>query len=389
MRVACALVPVFAVAVERQADPRLNDQPLAVISRGRILDACATLGLRAGVPVREARALYPHATFLEANVQLYRKTFDCMLEALESVTPFVEAGEPGCAYADITGLERHYNDEFALAASFAERVRQSIGLLPAIGIASGKFVAQAAASNVTEGDAGIVPAGSERAFLRDKPASLLPYAADTLVRLERLALRTLGDIGALPQTAVEAQFRRAGTRLWELANGIDHEPVHPRKHQEVLSERLTYESPVVATEALLMGSRQLLGRLVRRLGGRTAARVHVQLLSDERIAWERTDTLREPTGDERRIALLVKARLSMVALTQAVQTITVTLSGISQEVGKQTKLFTSTAQNVNQIGEAIRQLRTRYGRPVVYRVLEVDPRSRHPEERAALVPYDA
>jgi nucleotidyltransferase/DNA polymerase involved in DNA repair len=388
MRIACVLVPTFVVAVERQVDSRLNGQPVAVVSRGRVLDACPNLGLQTGAPVREARALYPHATFLEANVQRYRETFDRMLDALESVTPFVEAGEHGCAYADITGLEGHHRDEFALAASFANAVRRAIDLLPTVGIADGKFVAQVAASDVPEGDAGIVPSGSEREFLRDKPVSLLPCPTDTVQRLDRLALRTLDDIAALPQTAVEAQFRRIGTRLWELANGIDSEPLRPRKHQEVLSERLSFESPVVATEGLVMASRQLIARLVRRLAGRTAARVHIQLLSDERIVWERIDTLREPTGDERRIALLVKTRLSMLALTQAVQTVVVTFSGISHEVGKQTKLFTSTTQNVNQIGEAIRQLRARYGRPVVYRILEVDPRSRYPEERAALVPYD-
>ena len=65
------------------------------------------------------------------------------------------------------------------------------------------------------------------------------------------------------------------------------------------------------------------------------------------------------------------------------------LTGIGWEVAKQAKLFTDTQQNLNQIAEAIRQLRARYGRPVVYRIAEVDPWSRHPEERRVLVPYDA
>jgi hypothetical protein len=86
---------------------------------------------------------------------------------------------------------------------------------------------------------------------------------------------------------------------------------------------------------------------------------------------------------------VLKTRLSLLELPQAVDTITITLTGIGREVAKQAKLFTEGSQNLNQIGEAIRQLRTRYGRPVVYRIAEVDPWSRHPEERSVLVPYDA
>jgi nucleotidyltransferase/DNA polymerase involved in DNA repair len=217
----------------------------------------------------------------------------------------------------------------------------------------------------------------------------LPFGPNVVQRLDLLALRTLGDIAALPRAAVEAQFRSVGKQLWELANGVDRERLRPRRRQQMLSEHLSFDTPVVATETLVMASRQLVGRLVRRLRGRTARRMHIQLLADERIVWERLETFREPTGDEGRVALILKTRLSLLELPQAVDTVAVTLTGIGREVAKQAKLFTDTQQNLNQIAEAIRQLRARYGRPVVWRIAEVDPCSRHPEERSALVPYDA
>ena len=152
---------------------------------------------------------------------------------------------------------------------------------------------------------------------------------------------------------------------------------------------MSFDAPVVATEALVMAGRQLIGRLLRRLKGRTARRMHVQLLADERIIWEKLETFREPTGDEGRMMLILKTRLSLLELPQGVDTVAITLTGVGREAAKQAKLFTDTQQNLNQIGEAIRQLRARYGRPMVYRIAEVDPCSRHPEERSALVPFDA
>ena len=390
MRIACVLTRSFTAAVEQRTKPRYTEQPLVIYHRNAVVDASAeATGIRRGLPLRQAKALCPHAVFVEANHALYRDVAEAMLDGLESVTPLVEPAGLGAAYADIRGLEGHYEDEFALAGALVEVVQGATGLLASIGIANGKFVAWAAASITPPGDAGIVPQGREQEFLRDKDVSLLPFDSDVTQRLDLLALQTLGDIAALPQTAVAAQFRSIGKRLWELANGIDREPLRPRKPQEVLSERLSFDAPVVATEALLMAGQQLVARLVRRLKGRTARRMQLQLLADERIVWERLETFREPTGDERRMMLILKTRLSLLELPQAVDTVAITLTGIGHEVAKQAKLFTDTQQNLNQIAEAIRQLRARYGRPMVYRIAEVDPCSRHPEERSALVPYNA
>jgi protein ImuB len=389
MRIACVRVPSFAVSVERQAQPALDGQPVMVVDRGRVLDASEDLAGVRGITTRQAKALRPHAAFIEANHALYCEVFDAMLDALEQAVPLVEPTGLGAAYADASGLQGHYADEFALASALVGAVRDATSLLASAGIASSKFVASVAASMSPPGDAGIVPPGREREFLQDKDIAYLPCEREVIERLDLLALRTLGDIAALPRPAFEGQFRSAGGRLWELANGIDREPLRPRTHQELLAEHLSFDAPVVATEALVAASKQIVSRLVRRLRGRSARRMHLQLLASERIVWERQETFREPTGDEARMMLLLKTRLALLELLQGVDTVVVTLSGIGQEAAKQSKLFTDTQQNLNQIGEAIRQLRARYGRDVVGRVMEVDPWSRHPEERAVLVPYDA
>ena len=388
MRIACVFVPSFAVAVERQADPRLVEQPLVVYDRNAVIDASPEAASVRVLTVRQAKAACPDAVFVEANRALYRDVTEAMLDAVEKVSPLVEPIEQGAAYADVLGLQGHYDDEFSLAAVLVKAVQDATGLLAGVGIADGKFAASVAAANIPPGDAGIVPPGREQEFLRDKDTALLPFGSDVTQRLNLLALWTLGDIAALPQTSVEAQFRSIGTRLWELASGIDREPLRPRKPQESLSERLSFDASVVATEALVMAGRQLLARLVRRLKGRTARRMHLQLLADERIVWEKLEVFREPIGDERRMLLILKTRLSLLELPQAVDTVAITLTGIGREMAKQEKLFADT-QNLSQIAEAIRQLRVRYNRPMIYRVAEVDPCSRHPEERSVLVPYDA
>lgn len=387
MRLACVYIPRFALAVEARLNPLLLHAPTIVYDRNSVLETSPELAeAHPGQPLRQARAAYPHAVFVAAHLLLYREVSEAMLCALEQIGPYVELAEQGCVFVDVSGLDA---DAFALAGKITAVVRQATGLLPSTGIAEGKFVARAAARLCPPGDAGVVPPGRERDFLRDKSVALLPCAPEIIEHLKTLALHTLGDIAKLPQSAVEAQYHGAGRRMWELAHGIDREPLRPHRAQESLGERLSFETPVVANEALVMASRQLLRRLAGRLERRAARTMHVQVLAGERLLWERIETFREPTSDEGRMAFIVKTRLSSLQLTEAADTLAITLTGIGREAARQPKLMAEGNPQIESLADAIQQIRARYGRPMVWRAVEVDPCSRHPEERAVLIPYDA
>ena len=107
------------------------------------------------------------------------------------------------------------------------------------------------------------------------------------------------------------------------------------------------------------------------------------------MPWMALETFREPTADEGRMAFIVKTRLSSLQLTEAADTLVITLSGIGREAARQPKLMAEGNPQIASLADAIQQIRARYGRPMVWRAVEVDPCSRHPEERAVLIPYDA
>lgn len=390
MRLAYIHIPRFALAVEARLNPQLLRAPAIVYDHNHVLETSPGLDdTHPGESLRKARAAYPHAIFVPATPLLYRDVSETLLRALELIGPRVELVEQGCAYVDIGGLDGHYADAFALAGTIVDAVRDATGLLPSVGIADGKLVAHVAARLCTPGDAGVVPAGRERDFLRDKSVTLLPVAPEIIGRLQALALHTLGDIAALAPAAVAAQFGRAGTTMWELANGIDPRPLQPRAPVECLVEQLTFDAPVATVETLVMAGQQLIRRLLDQLGHKSARRMHIQLSLDGGLVWERLDTFRGRTSDEPRIMLLLKTRLAALALTSSVDTMTITLDGIGSEVAQQKRLMTDTTPQLNQVAEAVRQLRVQYRRPVIWRAVEVDPCSRHPEERVILIPYDA
>jgi nucleotidyltransferase/DNA polymerase involved in DNA repair len=420
MRLACVFIPRFPLAVERQSlargrkpsktgDPR---QPqLIVYSKNKVVEASLEL-MEAwpGRALRQARALYPHVTYVPADHARYAEAWATMLRALEDIAPEVEPDAQGCAYVGVAGLERLYREMLAvghwpvegaqdqrpttntykaIGRAIIEAVREATGLAASVSIASGKFVARVGALLSAPGAVVVVPEGGEQAFLREASVGLLPFEPQITQRLRALALDTLGDVAALPRPAIEAQFRSIGGRMWDLANGIDETPLIPRRTPEAISERLTFESPVVTSEALIMAARQIVRRLAVRLDHRAARKMHAQVLAEGRLVWDRVETFRDATADEARMMTLLKTRLSSLQLTEAVDTVAITLSEIVREPGRQAKLITETNPQMERLLEAVHEIRARFGGPMVWRAVEVDPCSRHPEDRAILIPYDA
>ena len=64
------------------------------------------------------------------------------------------------------------------------------------------------------------------------------------------------------------------------------------------------------------------------------------------------------------------------------------LLGLGGEAVRQPGLFVARARQLAEIAEAARQLRARYGRVPLYHAIEVEPWSRIPERRWALVTCD-
>jgi DNA polymerase-4/protein ImuB len=64
------------------------------------------------------------------------------------------------------------------------------------------------------------------------------------------------------------------------------------------------------------------------------------------------------------------------------------LSGLIAAGGRQAELPGMHRRQPSQLAEASRRLKQQYGEPVLFRVVEVEPWSRIPERRRALIAYD-
>lgn len=398
MRLACITVPNFRIALERERDTMLARRPVAIgelpPGENAIIDCspeAAALGIRTGMPLRDARTLVPDLALLAPDPVFYGRSFETMLAAIEDAEPFVEPGEPGIAFA---AIDPHANEETQqqVAVRLVHAVRESTGVVASAGVGEGKFIAWIAATVSAPGDVTVVPASREQAFIAPLSTSFLPVAYATHRKLGLYALPTIGDVAELPIGASQAQFGREGRRLWELVRGIDNEPFRPRERNEPITGTLPMPSPTVHSGALLIAAQQLVGQLLQRpaMRFRHVRQLRLRLMLLDRGSWERTLTFREPLGDEASIMFVIKKLIEPLQLAGPVEEMSLEFVGLTAETGKQRSLlFAEQARRRAQLIAALRQLKAQFGgESQVARVVEVEPWSRIPERRYALIDYD-
>lgn len=396
MSVASIVIPHFALRVALFKRPELDGAPLILGSpqgaRPIVLDATPEAiahGILPGQGLREAIALCPQAVVLSPHPIREHALSEQILTGLEQLSPAVEADSthPGCYVVDLAGLERLLGPPRQAAERLLAAVPAT--LRPRAGVATTKFTAWVAACQARPGSVQVVAPDATRAFLAPAPITLLPLDLATLRSLERLKIRTLGDLAALPPAAVAARFGPTGKHAWELARGNDREPVRPRLLPEIVSESLALGSPATSRETLLLAITRLALRAFDRamLRNRHVRQARLRVSLEGGQSWELIATLREP-GDQKRVIDALGYRLQDVGMPGPVEAVTLELFGLVDAASRQERLPGFHMRRDWQLIEACRQLKQRFGTPGLYRVVEVEPWSRLPERRQALIAYD-
>jgi nucleotidyltransferase/DNA polymerase involved in DNA repair len=394
MAVACVYVPNFALRMALLERPALDGLPLVLTSppsaRAVVADCTREAldhGITPGMPLREVTALCAEAVFIQPNPARDAAAFDRIVTALETFSPLVEPGDAGCCYVDLQGLERH-------DATAKDAIQRLLGLVPPVlrprtGVAPGKFAAWVAARRAPPGGARIVAPTEVVPFLAPIPVDWLPISDDLRKRLIRLGVRTLSELAALPMSAIQARFGPEGRRAWELASGRDDAAVYPRPRVESVVETLTLPAPATSRETLLIGLKRLIVRAFGRpeLRFRHVRQARLRVLIEQNRSWEKEMTFREPAGRDRLIEILGH-RLAAIELPGAAEAMTLELIGLTGETVHQELLPGLRSRRTRPLVEVARQLKQRYGESPLYRVVEVEPWSRIPERRHALLAFD-
>ncbi|WP_197024195.1 DNA polymerase IV [Nocardiopsis sp. CNT312] len=306
----------FFASVERLRDPGTRGRPLIVGGtgpRGVVSSAdylARARGVHSAMPMARALRLCPEAVVRPPDGAAYREVSESVMELLRSVTPLVQQLSLDEAFLDVSGARRRLGGPVRIAAMIRRRVRDEQRLTCSVGVAATRFVAKLGSTHCKPDGLLLVPTEHVPSFLAPLPVGALPGVGDKTERtLARLGLRTVGVLARADPELLRGELGdRAGTRLSELARGVDRTPVVPGAPDKSVGAEETFDTDVGDPEVIHRELLRLSERVGRRLrsSGQVGRTVSVKLRRADFSTITRSRTLPEHTDVGREISAVAR-----------------------------------------------------------------------------------
>jgi DNA polymerase IV len=341
----------FYASVEQRDDPQLRGMPVIVAWLGNRSVVCAasyearSFGVHSAMPAMRAKRLCPDAIFIPPDFMRYREASRRVREIFKRHTDLIEPLSLDEAYLDVTENKTGLATATLVAHTVRQQIREELNLTASAGVAPNKFLAKLASDWRKPDGLFVIRPEEIDTFLLPLPVGRLPGVGKvTGEKLATLGAQTVRDLRTLDPALLEHRFGRYGRRLYELALGIDHNPVVPDRPTQSISVEDTFDHDVLLAETDPM-IRRLAEKLwsVSRKETRAARTVVLKLKTSEFKIITRSHTPESPlsSSDELTdIALKLRERVGL-GPQQRYRLVGVGLSNFreSEDTGEQPVLF--------------------------------------------------
>lgn len=221
-------------AIEHLHHPELAGKPLAVggdpeSRHGIVLTAdyiAKKYGVKTGMALWQAKQMCPEINFISPRMDLYLRFSKMAHEIYAEYTDLQEAYGIDESWLDVTDSVNIKGDGYKIAKEISNRMKSELGITVSIGVSFNKIYAKLG-SDYKKPDAITTMYRDEfqqKAWVL--PASDLLYVGrSTAAKLQKLGIRTIGDLARTDLQILHAQFGKMGDILWSFANGYDDSPV--------------------------------------------------------------------------------------------------------------------------------------------------------------------
>ena len=336
----------FYASVAQRDDARLRGKPLVVAGSSRravVLTAsyeARPFGIRSAMPLYQARERCAQLIVVPPNFPKYKETSTAVFTIFHDFAHAVEGLSLDEAFLDLGEIA--LDEAVEKARAMKARVRDMTSLSISVGIATTKMVAKIASDDGKPDGLVVVPPGTERSYLADKPVRRLwGIGPKTEQRLLGYGIETIGQLAALTDERLHALFGRWGEDVRALARGIDPRPVIEEWETRSISSEETFEHDVSDTAELDRIVRAQSAELAERLANKQlrAHTVGIKLKLADRHVCGRQTSFREPVEDAHTIARAASYCLHKTTISQPVRLIGVRVSKLVPYAVRQTSLF--------------------------------------------------
>lgn len=355
-RIACVLIPDFAMAVCLRMDASLCGQPVVLAETESdsspvyaASKEAADTSVTREMTIAQARSYCPELVVKLRSTKTENAASDKIRHLLFTASPLIEQADDGCFFLDASGLNWLYKDEPQLAMKLLSLITP-LKLPVKVGIAANKFVARVAALVSSVDSFTVVEAGAKRRFLNHLSVDYLPLPEDIREKLLALGLKTIGQVAAFPSNEMTTRFGSEGADISRLSRGEDTDFFLPQQSRTQLFARVSLFEPLQSAQAVVLHVEKTLTGLLEKLSrnDRGCSRVDIKLHLEDRTETTLSLALKQPVGDAHKFIRLLIQRLSGLRLSCRITDITVTIPEIIPLVSSQLELIRAAGSFNNQ-----------------------------------------
>ena len=277
---------------------------------GALNDAAAALGLNLGIPLTDARAMFPSIKVHNADRQADLALLDAVADWCNRYTPLVGLDPSDGLILDISGCAHLFGGEQALGRDLISRLKNQ-GLHAEIGLADTIGCAWAVARY---GETRLVPKNAARKFLLSLPLAALRLDIETVCMLAQAGLKHIADVIDRPRAPLAARFGQGFIRRLDQALNREDESITLRLPAPSYVAERRFSDPIM----LEMGVLGMIGQLAHELGrlleqhGQGARLLEVALFRADGKVYRVEAGTGEPLRDPERIRRLFIERLAAI-----------------------------------------------------------------------------
>jgi DNA polymerase-4 len=229
----------FFASVEQQTFPFLRGRPVGVCGNpeGRTVIAAASYeakrrGVKTAMTIPEARRFCPEIILVSGHPAKYVDTSTRILALYTTFTDLVEVFSIDEAFLDVTQTAHLFHGAEEIARRIKTHLKEQFGLTCSVGIAPNKLLAKLCGDMNKPDGLTIVRQSEVAALMEDLPVQeLCGIGPRTTQKLNRLGIRTCGELGRYPEKELIGIFGINGSHLKRMGQGLDESPVLSYYHE--------------------------------------------------------------------------------------------------------------------------------------------------------------
>lgn len=291
--------------------------PLALIAKGKggkrliALNAGAKeAGLRRGMLLTDACAMLPQLTTVLHDPAAERRDLKQLAAACNRFSPWTAPDEPDGLWIEATGLAHLFGGEQPLLLAILSYLH-GLGFA-ARGAIAGTAGAAWGLARYSKAVSTIVSPGEEAGALARLPVKALRIDMDSAALLNRLGLKTVGQILTIPRASLRARLGKAITCRLDQALGREGEALSPLMPEPVYAARLEFVDPLTAMEGLAQTALILVDSVAEKLkaDGKGARRFSLALFDTQNGRTEMSVRMARPSAEPKHIGRVFKEKLA-------------------------------------------------------------------------------